>query len=364
MSSQHFCSAAALAALLVGASGSAPALGCAPCPPSGKPVVNADQSVIILWDAAKKTEHFIRRASFKSDADDFGFLIPTPAQPELAESGNEAFPFLQSLTEPKTITAPRPSGLACGCSATKNAVPSGATVPAVRVLTEKDVAGFHAVVLETKSSDALVDWLKENGYAFSPEIKAWATPYVEGGWKITALKVAKRKDAGDKQLVAAGALRLSFQTDRPLFPYREPDPTEAAKTLGARDRLLRIYFLADARFFGKFDSNAPWTGTPAWANKLSAEDHRKTLDLLGLPESTGPANWWLTEFEDHWPYELAHSDLYFMQSVKQEKLERDPIIIYVSSPLPNDVTFYAMVGLVILPPYVRRLRRRRGQAAK
>ena len=31
---------------------------------SGKPVVNADQSVIIIWDAATKTQHFIRRASF------------------------------------------------------------------------------------------------------------------------------------------------------------------------------------------------------------------------------------------------------------------------------------------------------------
>ena len=48
---------------------------CCPAPPSGKPVVNADQTVIILWDAARKTEHFIRKASFKSDADNFGFLV-------------------------------------------------------------------------------------------------------------------------------------------------------------------------------------------------------------------------------------------------------------------------------------------------
>jgi hypothetical protein len=43
---------------------------------SGVPVVNADQTVIILWDAATKTEHFIRQASFQSDADDFAFLVP------------------------------------------------------------------------------------------------------------------------------------------------------------------------------------------------------------------------------------------------------------------------------------------------
>src|SRR5688572_17150914 len=36
---------------------------CAPAPPSGKPVVNADQTVVIVWDAATKTQHLIRQAS-------------------------------------------------------------------------------------------------------------------------------------------------------------------------------------------------------------------------------------------------------------------------------------------------------------
>jgi len=67
-----------------------PARSCCPASPSGKPVVNADQTVILLWDAATKTEHFIRKASFKSAAADFGFLVPSPSQPVLGESGNEA----------------------------------------------------------------------------------------------------------------------------------------------------------------------------------------------------------------------------------------------------------------------------------
>src|SRR5437763_10772306 len=82
---------------------------CCPAPPSGKPVVNADQSVIIVWDAASKTEHFIRRASFKSDADDFGFLVPTPQKPELEESGDAAFATLAKITAPEVIRKSRPS---------------------------------------------------------------------------------------------------------------------------------------------------------------------------------------------------------------------------------------------------------------
>src|SRR5262249_53157744 len=59
------------------------------------------EQYLLLWDAATRTQHFIRKASFHSAADDFGFLVPTPARPELEESGNEAFSFLQKLTEPE-----------------------------------------------------------------------------------------------------------------------------------------------------------------------------------------------------------------------------------------------------------------------
>src|SRR5438874_9380028 len=86
-----------------------PAPACCPAPPSGKPVVNADQTVIMIWDADTKTQHFIRQASFKSEADDFGFLVPTPNQPVLDESGNDAFRFLQKLTEPEKTKVRQPS---------------------------------------------------------------------------------------------------------------------------------------------------------------------------------------------------------------------------------------------------------------
>jgi hypothetical protein len=338
----------------------APAPACCPAPPSGKPVVNADQTVILLWDAAAKTQHFIRQASFKSEADDFGFLVPTPTQPELNESGNDAFPFLRKLTEPERRKVPRPSGgIGCGCAASKS--PGGkAALPAVKVLEEKMVAGFKAVVLEAESANALVDWLKDNGYAFSPEVKAWAKPYVEAGWKITALKVAAKDKAGpDNKSVAASALRMTFKTDRPLFPYREPDSKSPAEALGAKRRLLRIYFLAEGRYRGELTREVPWTGKVAWANPLSAEDRKKTLGLLKLPEATGPAEWWLTEFEDDWPYRVAPADVYFARDPDQKAVKRPPIVEYVSSPWPPDVMACALAVAVVMPPLLRRVRGRR-----
>ncbi len=332
---------------------------CCPAFPSGKPVVNADQTVILIWDPATKTQHFIRQASFKSEADDFGFLVPTPTQPALEESGNDAFAVLRKLTEPETIKMSRPSGgIGCGCSSSPglNSVKFAAPV---NVLEEKKVAGFHAVVLETNSAAALVAWLKENGYSFSPEVEAWAKPYVEAGWKITALKVAKSPETREKRDVAASALRLSFRTDRPLFPYREPDPKNYAADLGVQRRLLRIYFVGDARYQGELTPETPWTGKVAWAGRVKPEDRKKTLELLRLPETTGPAEWWLTEFEDYWPYKVAPADVTFMRAVDQTPVQRKPIIEYVSTSWPGDVMVYAIAAVLVLPPLARRVRRRK-----
>jgi hypothetical protein len=345
--------------LLIAEDWAAPTPACCPAPPSGKPVVNADQTVVIIWDQATKTQHFIRKASFKSEADDFGFLIPSPTQPELAESGNATFPYLQKLTEPETRTMPRPSnGMSCGCGS-KSATLSKSAAVAVRVLEEKLVAGFHAVILEATTSDKLVEWLRDHGYAFSPEIEAWAKPYVEQGWKITALKVAKSKEEASNKDVDASALRMTFKTDRPLFPYREPDSKSSAEALGATSRLLRIYFLADARYQGELTKEVRWTGNIAWAGKLDAQQRKKVLDLVSLPETTGPSEWWLTEFEDRWPYKVAPADLYFARDADQNSIKRPPIILYVSTGWPGDITVYIAAFILAWPVWRRRVRKQR-----
>src|SRR5262249_20931510 len=141
--------------------------------------------------------------------------------------------------------------------------------------------------------------------------------------------------------------------------YREPDFRTYADTLNASKRLLRIYFLAEARYRGDFDKQAGWTGDVAWSNKLSAEQRRKVLELLKLPENTGPAEYWLTEFEDVWPYGVAPGDVYFARSSNQRTTKRPPIIEYVSAPYPTDVTVYAIATAMFLPLLLRRVRGRK-----
>jgi hypothetical protein len=138
---------------------SPPAQACCPAPPQGRAAVNADQTVILVWDAVAKTEHFIRRATFKGDTNDFGFIVPTPNQPELAESGDAAFPAFAKITAPEVHRVKRSpwDGAGCGGCLSRSAkrdTPLAASAPP-QVLEQKTVAGFHAVVLEAESATAL-----------------------------------------------------------------------------------------------------------------------------------------------------------------------------------------------------------------
>jgi hypothetical protein len=334
------------------------ATACCPIARSGQPVVNADQTVLIIWDAATKTQHFIRRASFKSEADDFGFLVPTPSPPELNESGNDAFAALKELTAPEIVKVRRPSGgIGCGCGLASEpmADKAGVTADVVEVVDEKQVAGFDATVLKASSANALVEWLNDHGFEFSPAVKAWAQPYLNEGWHITALKIARNVAENRDKSVIAAALRLSFHTDRPLFPYREPDSSAAVDALRAKRRLLRIYFVGDARYQGELTETDDWSGEAVWAGKLRAEDRAKLLQSLKLPEDSGPAEWWLTEFEDNWNYRIAPADLYFSRDPNQTTVRRAPIVEYVSVPPAPDVMAGAIVVIIVLGPWVRRL---------
>jgi hypothetical protein len=285
-------------------------LGCCAVSRADSPVVNADQTVILLWDKDRQTQHFIRKADFKTNASDIGFLVPSPSRPQLSESGNAAFTLLDRITMPPPQGG---GGFPLGCAAQ---APARSLSWGVTVVEEKRVAGFDATVLTAQTGEDLVQWLKKNGYAYSPAVAEWAKPYLGGSWHFTALKVVKSQ-ASAQNTVKAAALRISFRTDQPLFPYREPESAVSSQQLGAKNRLLRIYFIAETQYEGRINGNKGWSGKALWSGDITA--HRtELLSALQLPTSTGPSRWWLTKIDDQWPYETAAGDVYFSPAAKEK----------------------------------------------
>lgn len=304
--------------------------------PPNIPVTIADESAIIVWDARTKTQHFIRRASFATKAQDFGFLVPTPTKPTLAEADNDVFKTLAKITEPVVVKQAAPSNFGCGCGGG----PPKAAAP-VRVLEEKRVAGYDAVILEADEAEALAAWLKEHGYDYSPALKDWMTPYVKAGWKITAFKIAK--DAPEAEQVGSSAVRMTFQTEQPFFPYREPEAPAGEQQTASR-RLLRVFFLGEVKVNGMLaELGKEWPGTIVWANQLGTTDQQKILQQLKLAGAFPSANWWLTEFEDWSSPRPGTADVYFTANPNLQPLARPPHIQYVSRPAPDCIMCYALV---------------------
>src|SRR5687767_4195076 len=67
-------------------------LACSLVTPLNHIVRMGGELVLIVWNPETKTQHFVRTVQFESkDPCDFGFLIPTPTEPELAEADFHAF---------------------------------------------------------------------------------------------------------------------------------------------------------------------------------------------------------------------------------------------------------------------------------
>jgi hypothetical protein len=248
------------------------------------------------------------------------------------------------------------------------------------VLDENRVGGFDYAILAANDAGALGKWLKKRGYYFSPALKEWVKPYLKKGWKITAFKVAKKDTAAPD--VGTSAVRMSFKTRRPFFPYREPKEDDEGEAVQKKkpqhqddedgeaepvkkkkrftsSRLLRVFFLSTARVEGTQGwKGMGWPGEVAWANQVKAEDRKQLLKLLKLPAKTGPASWWLTEFEDHSSPREGDADVYFVRSEDQRTVERAPHIRYVSAALPGCVMCYALAAYLVVPCLVRHWRRR------
>ena len=112
----------------------------------------------------------------------------------------------------------------------------------VSVLQSKKVAGYEVAVLRASDSGELVGWLKENNYEVRKDLEEWVEPYVRDGWLITAFKY----DIGSKR-ARVGSVRISFATDKPVFPYRVPKDQFSEQ---GRGNLLKIFVVGPGRASG------------------------------------------------------------------------------------------------------------------
>jgi hypothetical protein len=264
--------------------------------------------------------------------------VPTPSLPQVEESDDAVFDRLTEITKPRIEYRTQTASI--GCAGAKYAASEASgKQDGVLVLQEKKL-GDHDVVsiaFDPKAgnaelgSHALADWLVRFGYGFGTTLKDWVEPYVKQNWVITAFRIAGKPLEGSPSHRAlhnlrAKPVRLSFKTDRPFYPYREPadkhDPAEKHPP-----RMLKVFFATDKRY----SASLPFPGRTAWADKLQDADRADVIAKAKLPATAGPQEWCLTEFEDRSSPRPGTDEVYFTPSPDQSTVARPPIIYYRDS---------------------------------
>jgi hypothetical protein len=303
---------------------------CSGVGPPGKPVVFGDQTNIIIWNEAEHTEHFIRNAKFRADADDFGFIAPTPGKPELSEASTKAFSTLANLGPVVNYSG----GFGGGIGGY-----GGRGGPEVQVIQEADVSGYHATTLWSTDAHAINDWMNDHGYVSTPEVEKWADRYTKRGWYLTAFKVIDKT----KLMASTGTVRMTFRTDKPFNPFYVPSTNIQVDRKGT----LRVYFVST----GDYDANIGNTGTwqkPAW--KAAVPD--ATADILAgqvkIPAYAMPYEAEVETFVDNDFPRPAADDIYFVKKGAAEAPKPvDPSPVRVIPPFAM-LPFIAGFGLLAI----------------
>lgn len=246
------------------------------------PVPIHGEEALIVWDAARRTEHFVRRAAFRGVRADFGFLVPTPSRPELQEVASGFFDTLFGFY------GRAPEGREGGYGTLGGGGRGMAAGARVEVLEQRRLAGMEATVLAANDAAALTDWLRRHRYRTTPATTRWLAPYVASEWIVTAFRIDPR---GGSDRFQTASVRMSFATERPFFPYSEPSAGPA--------RPFRVSVIAPTKVravlqrVGETESEA-WAVAPGFAGAPVGLSRLETT----VPQGSIPRGSWLTTFDE------------------------------------------------------------------
>ena len=183
-------------------------------PPPDYYMYETDQRAMIFYE--NKTETLVLSATFRGDAKDFGWIIPTPSRPDVSKSSDELFISLDELTRTQQ-TYPMPLDI-------DDAYRTGQNTEDVYIVETKKVEYYDIAVLTAGDSKALADWLSKNNYQFPTTSSYVLDSYIDNDWYFTAVKINTEliNQSVGRQLreVHMIPLELKFSSDKIVYPLK------------------------------------------------------------------------------------------------------------------------------------------------
>ncbi|MFT4621507.1 MAG: MYXO-CTERM domain-containing protein [Myxococcota bacterium] len=190
------------------------------------PIDQSAERIVFAVDADAGTVETHVQIFYTGSAEEFAWVVPTPAQPELFLSTDQLFTELSWRLAPQfrmewheegrcewdysTATTASGSGTGTGGGGYDYGTSS---TGGVIVVDEKKVGPYDTVVLQASNEAALLDWLQEAGYDLPDTLDTALAPYIAFDAYFVALKLAKDQDAGD-----IAPLGMTYAGTRPMIP--------------------------------------------------------------------------------------------------------------------------------------------------
>lgn len=199
----------------------------------------------VIIEADYGYEILLLQTTYRGPAADFAWTIPVPGRPgptDVFMVGEKIMPYIFEETAPRVssiLDVERPASMGMFGRAGEKGGGGGGGV--VTVHARMAVGDYDAAVLSATGTEALVEWLAENGYGLPDGGEGIIAHYVGKGWYFVALKVlpevvAERPVMGDVRPIG-----IRFPTDRLVYPLHISRLSSPEKTA-----LLLVVLAEDA----------------------------------------------------------------------------------------------------------------------
>jgi hypothetical protein len=321
----------------------AEACGCGGYIPRDGDAFVSQEQALLRWDG--QTEQIVMTLGVLGSSKEAAVILPVPSRATVKLGDAQLWSELNDLTRPIVRYEKRwelPFFAGAGAPAPAAAAP-------VQLLSRQTLGPFEVSNLAATDASALVDWLKQNGYALSPGLAQTLGPYVAQGWFYVAVRL--QPGAGDSLKGSLDPLWVTFQADKLVYPMRASANAREPET-------VTLYVLADHRVQKSEDFGRSQVLFADWVEPSTLPPRSALAPFMDH-------KLFLTKFQDVVYPDQVNDDFHFSFADTDEtfhletvQYEDDPTLLYLCLMGLGLLLLLPLVVLVALIFYLIRRRRR------
>lgn len=196
------------------------ACGCVATTDVVTPTLQAGERILFAVKDGKVTAHV--QIQYQGAAEDFAWLVPVPAVPEVRVGHDAVFAALEAETAPTFTVTRNPAfcgGEASGCSDQDQANAgtfggdAGIHLPPPVVVRQATAGPYEYAVLRADDGAEMLGWLNRNGYVVPGGTDEAVAPYLRPGAFFLAVRLRAGESAGSIQPIV-----IEYASDFPMIP--------------------------------------------------------------------------------------------------------------------------------------------------